>query len=203
MEDQRSTQLSQLFFNAKSICSSMRNPEDTTRMDIPAHMMMLETFNEKWADPRLYTEEFVSVVELTEDRRVDLNDAQSQWLLDFQRQLRTGDATRDDWIKICENCSRDTMLPAEWVPRGFNQPQTTCLYCTNDEVRNYNNQCLLDLTKRIALIKASHTGKAKSMIPEDFYGLQLNMYLAVGALVFITTNLRTVDTLPRPHNLLI
>ena len=75
----------------------------------------------------------------------------------------------------------------EWKQR-FGGDDVTHLYTTNKQVLSYNLTRLKELKKPIAKIEAKHTGYGKSKTPDFFMGLEVALYLAVGAKVLLTYN---------------
>lgn len=66
------------------------------------------------------------------------------------------------------------------------------LYYSNDNVANYNFQKLSELQQPIARINAIHSSPAaKKISPEDMSGLEPVIFLAKGAHIMLTMNLRT------------
>ena len=63
-------------------------------------------------------------------------------------------------------------------------------YCKQD-VNLHNENCLKSLGSKVALIRAAHTEKGISCSSDDMNGLEPSMYLAVGAMVMLTSNLNT------------
>lgn len=65
------------------------------------------------------------------------------------------------------------------------------LYYSNDNVANYNFQKLSELQQPIARINAIHSSPAaKKISPEDMSGLEPVIFLAKGAHIMLTMNLR-------------
>lgn len=85
----------------------------------------------------LYFEHFKSVIELTEIRRVDPTDPDSQWFESYLGRLANAEVTHADYTKVCELCSKHSMGVEEWNARGFSDPNTTNLFPTNVDVDNY------------------------------------------------------------------
>ncbi len=80
------------------------------------------------------------------------------------------------------------MSPQDWKER-FGGEDVTYLFTTNKEVLQHNMKCLQHLNAPIALIEAVHSGKGKAMSADAFMGLQVSLYLAIGARVLLTLNL--------------
>eukprot|EP00978_Attheya_sp_CCMP212_P020900 scaffold60465_cov57-Attheya_sp.AAC.1 len=87
--------------------------------------------------------------------------------------------------------SRHSMSANEWKERGFDDPNTPQLFCTNREVNEHNCRCITKLGKPIASIQASHTGRGKKFSKEHARGLLDSTYLAVGAKILVTQNIAT------------
>ena len=132
---------------------------------------------------------FVTVVQLTEVLRLDPNDDEAVWFRQFLGRLRGGELQVEDWKKFVKNCSRDSMTSKEWKERGFEDNDVVHLYCTNKEVDAFNAKKLMELGNPIAMIKAKHTGRAREHGPDRYRMLESEMFLAVGAKVYLTQNI--------------
>jgi ATP-dependent DNA helicase PIF1 len=138
----------------------------------------------------LYFNEFTSVVELTENNRVDRSDPEAVEFIDFLDRLKDGNCTTQDWLRVKQSCSKDTMGAVEWNRRGFNEPGVVHLFCTNKEVQEHNVGELQRLGNPIALITAENSSsKAKSLVSDRFSGLQNSMYAAMGSIMLLTKNI--------------
>jgi ATP-dependent exoDNAse (exonuclease V) alpha subunit len=80
------------------------------------------------------------------------------------------------------------MGDVEWERRGFTDPNTPHLFCTNKDVQCHNCACIKKLKTPIAFIRAEHTGKGSSGTKDTAQGLAASLYLAVGAKVLVTIN---------------
>ena len=127
---------------------------------------------------------------LTHNNRVDPNDEDAMWFISYLDCLRDGLCTEDDWKKVKTTCSQDSMSPAEWDRRGFNDPDCVHLFCTNKEVAEHNKKRLLAQREPIVLIEAKHNNFAASRKSSDlFWGLETTLFLCVGAHISLTINL--------------
>ena len=127
---------------------------------------------------------------LTHNNRVDPNDEDAMWFISYLERLRDGLCTEDDWKKVKTTCSQDSMSPAEWDRRGFNDPDCVHLFCTNKEVAEHNKKRLLAQGEPIVLIEAKHNNAAASRKSSDlFWGLETTLFLCVGAHISLTINL--------------
>eukprot|EP00978_Attheya_sp_CCMP212_P024884 scaffold78991_cov48-Attheya_sp.AAC.2 len=131
---------------------------------------------------------FETVVKLKKNVRIDPNDRDAVAFNDFQMRLHDGLNSRDDFHTVRKTCSRHSMGEGEWERRGFDDPNTPHLFCTNKEVQMHNAKCIKKLGTPIAFIRAEHTGKGASATKDTAKGLVASMYLAVGAKVLVTTN---------------
>ena len=82
---------------------------------------------------------------LVVNNRADATD-QAQFKA-FLNRLADAEVTRTnhDWVR--RRCSRHSMTAQEWDRRGFNDPNITHLYPTNNEVNLHNTQALNSLDK--------------------------------------------------------
>jgi hypothetical protein len=89
-------------------------------------------------------------------------------------------------------CSRHSMTAKEWKDRGFDDPNTPQLFCTNREVNKHNCHCITKLGKPVTpSIEASHTGDGKKFSKEHARGLLDSTYLAVRAKILVMQNIAT------------
>ena len=65
--------------------------------------------------------------------------------------------TRADYDWVRRLCSRHSMTAQEWDRRGFNDPNITHLYPTNNEVNLHNTQALNSLDMPILRIEAKNS----------------------------------------------
>ena len=131
---------------------------------------------------------FTSVVELTENRRVDPADPDAVEFLSLLDRIRDGTCTKDDWILLCEKCTLDSMGFTAWKNRGFDNTETVRLFLTNVEVDTHNGLCLHELGKPILLSEAKNSKGAKGIDEERFRGMKSAVHLAEGAQVMLTQN---------------
>ena len=130
---------------------------------------------------------FLQIIAVPEARRV-LDDPETARFLGILDRMRDGLNTEEDWLHVCQVCSRDTMGETEWKRRFGNEENNTFLFTTNAKVDCHNHQRLQKLGKPIALIEAEHTGKSKKMGSDSFMGLCCILFLAVSAKVVLTSN---------------
>ena len=67
----------------------------------------------------------------------------------------------------------------------------TKLFTTNREVKAENRRRLKDLNQPIALVEAVNTGNAKGISSANLWGLEASIFLAVGCLIALTSNILT------------
>ena len=147
--------------------------------------------DEALAGMTLYSEEFTTVIQLEDNMRLDENDPNAVEFESFLNRLADGKCTMDDWVRVKNMCSRDTLGQLEWQSRGFNGDDTTFLFCTNHEVQKANQERLKKGQHPILLVEAKNTNsRAKAMPSDRFRGLQSKVYLAVEAKVLLTWNLK-------------
>lgn len=66
------------------------------------------------------------------------------------------------------------------------------MYCSDEEVANYNHERLLSLSQPIATINALHSSElVKKATSDDMPGLELTIFLAKSARIMLTMNLWT------------
>jgi len=79
---------------------------------------------------RLY-QQFRTAITLTESNRLDKEDADVVWFDSFLERLRDGKNTDDDWMRMRDLGSRDTLRYEQWRQRGFANDDVVHLYTTN------------------------------------------------------------------------
>ena len=126
---------------------------------------------------------FERVVTLTVNQRVKESNHEQTVFRDLPLRLRNGESTKHD----CE------LLLARQPSHIANLElfkHATHLYYSNEEVSKYNYEKLIQLEQPIAQINARHsTAKARTISPQEMYGLQPTLLLAKGARVMLTMNL--------------
>ena len=132
--------------------------------------------------------EFDTVVELTENNRIDRSDPEAQHFATFLNALRDGENTREQWEYVCKKCSQHSMDKKRWKTE-FESVEATHLFCTNKEVAKRNVLCLQSVGAPIVLIEASHTGHGHRANESCASGLQKKIYLCKGAKVLLTKNI--------------
>ncbi len=70
--------------------------------------------SEALAGMKLYFEEFLTVVELKENMRLNRDDPDADSYESFLNRLADGECTDNDWRTVRDKCSRDTLGQAEW-----------------------------------------------------------------------------------------
>ena len=128
-----------------------------------------------------------NVMELQEVKRIE-GDPDAEEYLGIMMAVRDGEGSKDQWHSVVSNCCQESMTLQEWKER-FGGDDVTYLYTTNKEVLDHNLKRLKNLGVPIARIEAEHTGRGKSMSADTLSGLQLCLYLAIGAKVLLTWNL--------------
>ena len=81
------------------------------------------------------------------------------------------------------------MKPQDWKERFEDDEDVTHIFTTNQEVLEMNHKQLMELAQPIALIEAVHTGRSKKMKSDNFRQLESTLFLAVGALILLTSNI--------------
>eukprot|EP00978_Attheya_sp_CCMP212_P019233 scaffold53647_cov59-Attheya_sp.AAC.2 len=132
---------------------------------------------------------FETVVKLVRNVQINPDDPDVVTFNDFQMWLHDGRNGQDDYDIVRKTCSRHSTMPeGEWKCRGFDDPNTLDLFCTNKEVQMHNCKCIKTLGTPIAFIHADHTGKGAIATNNTGKGFVALIYLAVGAKVLVTSN---------------
>ena len=98
---------------------------------------------------QLYFDDFTTVVELTENNRLDMNDPDAIRYNGLLDRMADGGSLDDDWSLLKTNCSRDSMNQQEWENRGFNDADVTHLLPTNKDVMTFNYKALRNVNSPI------------------------------------------------------
>jgi hypothetical protein len=134
---------------------------------------------------------FKRCIILTEVKRIE-QDPDAATFLKILDNLRNGENTIDEWHMVCTTCLRDSIRHQEWEDRFSGDQDVTYLFTTNKEVTKYNHSRIKELNTPIALIQAEHSlSEAQKISSDSFRGLQTSLYLAVGAKVYLTSNIGT------------
>jgi hypothetical protein len=153
-----------------------------------------DSSSKKGDDPNgfnTYNYMFQRCIILTEVKRIE-DDPEAATFLKILDNLRNGENTEDEWRTVCRTCLMDSMGHREWEARFGGNQDVTYLFTTNKEVTKYNHSRLKELDTPITLIQAKHSrSEAKRMSSDSFRGLQTCLYLAVGAKVYLTSNIGT------------
>ena len=91
--------------------------------------------------------------------------------------LADAEGTRADYDWVRRLCSRHSMTAQEWDRRGFNDPNITHLYPTNNEVNLHNTQALNSLDKPILRIEAKNSNAMMRKLRPDRCGGLTNVLL--------------------------
>jgi hypothetical protein len=143
------------------------------------------------SDLNCYTSMFKRCIILTEVKRIE-QDPDAATFLKILDNLRNGENTIDEWNTVCTTCLRDSIRRQEWEDRFGADQDVTYLFTTNKEVTKYNHSRIKELNTPIALIQAEHSlSEAQKISSDSFRGLQTSLYLAVGAKVYLTSNIGT------------
>ena len=130
---------------------------------------------------------FTTVSKLTVNERLDRNDRDLADFESFLLRLRDGKLTRDDWERVCQLCSQHSMTPDQWLEHIGNG--ATHIFFTNKEVNEHNVKCLTDIGKPIVRIEAEHTGRGHTASTTTAGGLDILLFLCIGAKVLLTKNI--------------
>lgn len=76
-----------------------------------------------------------------------------------------------------------------WQRRGFDNPDTTYLFCSNREVNEHNAKCIKQLDKPITFIEAENSAGSRRFKSDVARGLENSLYLCVLARVLLTSNI--------------
>ena len=138
-----------------------------------------------WSQGHLAYYMFSNVVKLSVNQRVQGVNPQQTQLRDLLMRLCTGDCNEVDWtLRLTRQPSKAENI-AEFQ-------YATRLYCSNEEVANYNFHQLAELHQLIACIDAQHSSDlAKKASPNQISGLQPSIFLSKGAKIMLTMNLWT------------
>jgi hypothetical protein len=131
--------------------------------------------------------QFLSVIELTINRRVNGAGDKAKQFCDLQGRVRDAEVTEDDW-NVLKTRSRDSLGHDEWIQQGFSDDNVTHLCVTNAEVDKRNLRCIMKLDTPVCKIEAKHTGSWNRVSSDNFQGLEPTLYLAEGARVMFTNN---------------
>lgn len=133
---------------------------------------------------------FENSVKLVKNNRVNPDDPDSVFFESFLVRLRDGNCTHDDWKKVKQICSNGSMSQSEWIKRGFADKNVSHIFFTNAAVNEHNKRLLLMQNQPIARIEAQHDLKeGRNLADDNFWGLQLALYLCVNAMVTLQINL--------------
>ena len=128
-----------------------------------------------------------SWLELVVNNPNDPNQAQFKA---FLNRLADAEVTRADYDWVRRLCSRHSMTAQEWDRRGFNDPNITHLYPTNNEVNLHNTQALNSLDKPILRIEAKNSNAMmRKLRPDRCGGLTNVLFLSNDSRVTLTYNL--------------
>ena len=140
-----------------------------------------------WFGLQLY-QQFSCAIKLKESKRLDPNDPDSVRYDKFLDRLRNGKNTHADWEYFRDLGSQDTISANEWKERGFDEDNVVHLYQTNKEVAERNLRCLKKLQLPIVRVEARTTGDGRKAPSSRAGGLLLSLYLCIGSLVILTSN---------------
>ena len=87
---------------------------------------------------QLYFNQFRYVIELNENNRLDAADESSVWFAGFLNRFADAEVTLDDFNRLRDTCSNNTMGDEKWTDLGFANSDITHIYPTNAEVENHN-----------------------------------------------------------------
>jgi hypothetical protein len=132
---------------------------------------------------------FDSVVELTENERIDSEDPDVALFVGLLDRIRDGTCTIQDWRLICKKCTLDEIGVFAWKNRGFDDKEVVRLFLTNAEVDVHNAFCLHELNKPILLCEAVNDKGGAKLTPDKFRGMRSSVFLAEGARVMLTQNI--------------
>ena len=108
----------------------------------------------------------------------------------FLNRLEDAEVTRADYDWVRRLCSRHSMTAQEWDRRGFNGPNITHLYPTNNEVNLHNTQALNSWDKPILRIEAKNSNAMmRKLRPDRCGGLTNVLFLSNDSRVTLTYNL--------------
>ena len=137
----------------------------------------------------LYLQNFTTVIELTENNRLQQGDPDVAVFDGFLNRLADGKCTSEDWL-LAKERSHSTIGVVEWERRGFTSPGVIHLYSTNKEVENHNLDELKKRNKPILRIAATNNcSRAQGLSSERFNGLQNSLHVCIDSTVVLTTNL--------------
>lgn len=124
------------------------------------------------------------------NNRADANDPNQAQFKAFLNRLADAEVTRADYDWVRRLCSRHSMTAQEWDRRGFNDPNITHLYPTNNEVNLHNTQALNSLDKPILRIEAKNSNAMmRKLRPDRCGGLTNVLFLSNDSRVTLTYNL--------------
>ena len=113
------------------------------------------------------------------NNRADANDPNQAQFKAFLNRLEDAEVTRADYDWVRRLCSRHSMTAQEWDRRGFNDPNITHLYPTNNEVNLHNTQALNSLEKPILRIEAKNSNAMmRKLRPDRCGGLTNVLFLS-------------------------
>jgi len=130
---------------------------------------------------------FESVVRLTQNLRLDQNDAEAVNFDKILTKLRDGMNSFQQWQTITATCSESSLGPDAWNEHIGESP--THVYFTNKEVNQMNMKCLKEMNSPICRIDAEHTGRGHVGSSTHAEGLEKVLFLCIGAKVLLTKNL--------------
>ena len=84
-------------------------------------------------------QQFIDVIILEENNRLDLNDPDAVLFEQFLSRLHNGENTDDDFELLCTKYSYYTIEQNEWIEKGFEDNDIISIYTTNREVLAHNN----------------------------------------------------------------
>jgi hypothetical protein len=131
---------------------------------------------------------FQSVIKLTEVRRqqVEDGDIDQQTFLDTLNSLREGNCSIDQWKFL------QARNPEAIANFGTDFEDATYLFATNEAVNRRNYFKLPQLQMPITLLRSVNVPSSGKSKPSDqFRGLEVELYLAIGAQVTLTSNINT------------
>ena len=125
------------------------------------------------------------VVKLTVNQRVQGISSEQVAFRDLLLRLRKAESTVDDWKLLLTRQPYNVANLSEFE-------DSTRLFYSNEQVANYNHEQLTKLEYPVAHINARHSSAIAKNIPsEDMSGLEPAVFLAKGARVMLTMNLRS------------
>ncbi len=132
--------------------------------------------------------DFQSVIKLTEVRRqlVEDGDIDQQTFLETINSLREGNCSIDQWQ------FSQAMIPGAIANLGTDFEDATNLFATNEAVNRRNYFKLPQLQMPITLLLSVNVPSSGKSKPSDqFRGLEVELYLVIGAQVTLTSNINT------------